>query len=177
MSGRKSFILKFYYLFHPRGGVQNPDNRVNTRRLEKLIFAWCFPSLVTWRGDVLCGFPHVSVVSRTRSTLSLEVPAGEAKGRLDSILHTVVSSPGLTFVHWPSILPLITQWTKRQSSATLCFLFQKEMRFVSPVICGDWSQRGTSGSCMNWTCIPCASSARWSAVRDTDVNVTVLILT
>ena len=135
MSGRKSFILKFNYLFHPRGGVQNPDNRVNTRRLEKLIFAWCFPSLVTWRGDVLCGFPHVSAVSRTRSTVSLEVPAGEAKGCLDSILQTVVCSPGLTFVHWPSILPLITQWTKRQSSATLCFLFQKEMRFVSPRMC------------------------------------------
>lgn len=80
MSGRKSFILKFNYLFHPRGGVQNPDNRVNTRRLEKLIFAWCFLSLVTWRGDVLCRFLHVSAVSRTRSTVSTEVPAGEAKG-------------------------------------------------------------------------------------------------
>ena len=80
MSGRKSFILKFNYLFHPRGGVQNPDNRVNTRRLEKLIFAWCFLSLVTWRGDVLCRFLHVSAVSRTRSTVRMEVPAGEAKG-------------------------------------------------------------------------------------------------
>ena len=98
-----------YYDDLTTSDIKNPDNRVNTRRLEKLIFAWCFPSLVTWRGDVLCVFPHVSVVSRTRSTLSLEVPAGEAKGRLDSILHTVVSSPGLTFVHWPSILPLITQ--------------------------------------------------------------------
>lgn len=131
MSGRKSFILKFNYLFHPRGGVQNPDNRVNTWRLEKLIFAWCFPSLVTWRGDVLCGFPHVSAVSRTRSTVSLEVPAGEAKGCLDSILQTVVSSPGLTFVHWPSILPLITQWTKRQSSATL-FSFPERNEICFP---------------------------------------------
>lgn len=171
MSGRKSFILKFNYLFHPRGGVQNPDNRVNTRRLEKLIFAWCFPSLVTWRGDVLCSFPHASAGSRTRSRVSEEVPAWEATGRSslsDSTLQTVGSSPGLTSVHWPSILPLIKQWTKRQSSATLCFLFQKEMRFVSPMICGNGSQWSTSGSCMYWTCI---HSARWS-----DVNVTVPVL-
>lgn len=45
MSGRKSFILKFNYLSHPREILQNTDNKINAWRLKKLIFTWCFPTL------------------------------------------------------------------------------------------------------------------------------------
>ena len=178
MSGRKPFILKFNYLFHPRGGVQNPDNKINTRRLEKLILTWCFPS----RGEGM--FSAVSCMSpqwaaqREHSTWRHQLEKlKDLLARLDSILQTVVSSPCLKCIHWPSLLPLIKQLTKCSSSATLCFLFQKEMRLVFPIICGNWSQSITTASCTYWTCILRASFARWSAVGDTAVNVTVPVLT
>lgn len=78
MSGRKPFILKFNYLFYPRGGVQNPDNKINTRRLEKLILTRCFPSL---REGMFSAVFCMSPQRRTRRALSMEAPAGEAKGR------------------------------------------------------------------------------------------------
>lgn len=45
------FYIKFNYLFHPRGGVQNPDNKINTRRLRKRILVQGFPN--TPRGNAL----------------------------------------------------------------------------------------------------------------------------
>lgn len=63
MSGRKSFILKLNYLFHLRGGVQNPDNKINTGKLKKHIFL---------------GVSHHSELMR--KAFSMDPPAGEARG-------------------------------------------------------------------------------------------------
>lgn len=39
----------------------------------------------------------------------------------------------------------------------ICFVFQKEMRLVSPIIYGNQSHQITSASCMYSTCILCVS--------------------
>ena len=93
MSIRKSFILKFNYLYHPRGGVQNPDNKTNTQRLKKLIFAWCFTSLckVTSSTGFWISLQFAGQGERSAWRYQLD-KLEDILAILDSILQTVVSS-------------------------------------------------------------------------------------
>lgn len=86
MSVRKSFILTLNCLLHSRRGVQNPDNKINSWRLKKRIWVWCFPSLQRWHSLQLAWQGKHSARRRQLGQLEAVLAA------LGPVLQTGVSS-------------------------------------------------------------------------------------
>lgn len=131
------------------------------------------PSLVTWRVAFSASF-------RTCPRWAGQETQSAWRCQLEKLRMSWFNPPNCGFLSWFDICTLAIYPTtdhtmnKTPVISNSVFLFQKEMRFVSPRICGNWSQWSTS-----WLVrVPnmhstCASSARWNAVHDADVNDTV----